>query len=71
MQHGEPAVVTVVPLAEAEAAMGLLRASGIESSTRPSEAADENIGTIPLEPVEILVHPDDLDRARELLGTSA
>jgi hypothetical protein len=71
MQHEEPVAVVVVPLEEAEAAMGLLRANGIESATRVTEEADENIGTTPLEPVEIIVHPNDAERARELLNAPA
>ena len=53
---------------EAELACGLLRANGIECAYRDTEAIDS-----PLEdftaagPREILVHPADLEAARELL----
>lgn len=54
--------------AEAEMACGLLRDAGIECGYRETAAIDS-----PLEEFtaagqrEILVHPDDLERARELL----
>ena len=56
---------------EAELACGLLRANGIECAYRDTEAIDS-----PLEdftaagPREILVHADDLQAARELLGAT-
>ena len=63
------AVVAVVANeAEAEMACGLLRDAGIECGYRETAAIDS-----PLEEFtaagqrEILVHPDDLERARELL----
>jgi hypothetical protein len=65
----ETVVVTVVPgETEAEVVCGLLRSAGIECGYRDTEA----IGT-PLEdftasgPREVLVHPSDLDAARQLL----
>ena len=65
-------VVTVVADEnEAELACGLLRANGIRCAYRDTAAIDS-----PLEdftaagPREILVHTDDLDAARELLGVA-
>jgi Putative prokaryotic signal transducing protein len=65
-------VLTVVSSEpEAEAICGLLGSAGIECAYRDTEA----IGT-PLEafiasgPREILVHPEDLEAAREALPTS-
>ena len=63
------AVVASEP--EAELACGLLRDAGIECGYRDTQAIDS-----PLEDFtasgqrEILVHPDDLERARALLPAS-
>ena len=68
----EVAVVAVVANEpEAELACGLLREAGIECGYRDTAAIDS-----PLEDFtasgqrEILVHPDDLERARALLPGS-
>jgi hypothetical protein len=70
--HTDAVVATVVADEnEAELACGLLRANGIECAYRDTEAIDS-----PLEdftaagPREILVHADDLEAARELLGVA-
>jgi hypothetical protein len=70
--HTDAVVATVVADEnEAELACGLLRANGIECAYRDTEAIDS-----PLEdftaagPREILVHADDLEAARELLGAA-
>jgi hypothetical protein len=70
--HTDAVVATVVADEnEAELACGLLRANGIECAYRDTEAIDS-----PLEdftaagPREILVHGDDLEAARELLGVT-
>jgi hypothetical protein len=58
---------------EAEALCGLLRANEIECAYRPTpepDSAFEGFGGEGGEQ-EILVHPNDLDRARELLEASA
>ena len=62
--------VTKVPgEPEAEALCGLLQNEGIECAFRPTDEPDsafEGFGGEGGE-YEILVHPDDLERARELL----
>ncbi|MGZ4257465.1 MAG: putative signal transducing protein [Gaiellaceae bacterium] len=67
----EPVRVAVVPgEPEAEALCGLLRSDGIECGHRPTPEADsafEGFGGEGGEQ-EILVHPRDLERAREILA---
>ncbi len=61
-------VTTVPGEPEAEALCGLLRSEGIECAYRPTletDSAFEGIGGDGQQ--EILVHKDDLERARELL----
>jgi hypothetical protein len=61
-------VTTVPGEAEAEALCGLLRSEGIECGHRQTSETDsafEGIGGDGQR--EILVHKDDLERARELL----
>jgi hypothetical protein len=64
-------LTTVSSEPEAEVLCGLLRSAGIECAYRDTEAIDS-----PLEdftaagPREILVHPEDLEAAREVLPTS-
>jgi Putative prokaryotic signal transducing protein len=63
-------VTTVPGEPEAEALCGLLRSEGIECAHRPTLEADsafEGIGGDGGQR-EILVHRDDLERARELLA---
>lgn len=69
MEHEEGVVVTVVSgEPEAEVVCGLLRSNGIECAYRDTDTIDS-----PLEdftaagPREIIVRPEDLDAARELL----
>jgi hypothetical protein len=66
----EEVVVTVVSSeAEAELACGLLRSAGIECAYRDTEAIDSTIEDfIASGPREIVVHPSDLEAARELLA---
>lgn len=73
MGTDEAVVVTVVSgQPEAEVVCGLLRSAGIECAYRDTPAIDS-----PLEDFtaagrqEILVHPSDLEAARELLPDSA
>jgi hypothetical protein len=68
----EPVVVTVVSSEpEAEVVCGLLRSAGIECAYRDTEAIDSSLEEFTAAgPREILVHPSDLDAARELLATS-
>jgi putative signal transducing protein len=65
-------VVTVVPSEpEAELACGLLRSAGIKCAYRDTEAIDSPIEDfIASGPREILVSPDDLEDARQLLQDS-
>jgi hypothetical protein len=64
-------LTTVSSEPEAEVLCGLLRSAGIECAYRDTQAIDS-----PLEdftaagPREILVHPEDLEVAREVLPTS-
>jgi len=60
------AVVATEP--EAEMACGLLRDAGIECGYRETQAIDSPLEDFTASgPREILVHPDDLERARALL----
>jgi Putative prokaryotic signal transducing protein len=72
MSEGEPVVLTVVSgESEAELACGLLRSAGIECAYRDTEAIDSSLEEFTAAgPREILVHPSDLDAARELLARS-
>jgi hypothetical protein len=72
MEPSERVVLTVVSSEpEAEIVCGLLGKAGIDCAYRDTEAIDS-----PLEdftaagPREILVRPEDLDAAREVLATS-
>jgi putative signal transducing protein len=68
----ENGVVAAVVSSEVEAEMlcGLLRSAGIECGYRDTRALDSTIEDFTAAgPREILVHPDDLERARELLPT--
>jgi Putative prokaryotic signal transducing protein len=63
------AVKRVSSETEAELACGLLRSAGIECGYRATEEIDsalDNFGEAG--PHEIVVHPDDLEAARELLA---
>lgn len=56
---------------EAEVACGLLRADGIQCMHRITDFAFGSGGELPSSgsgPRELLVRPDDLERARELLA---
>jgi hypothetical protein len=70
MDDQDIVVVTVVPSEmEAEMACGLLRSAGIECGYRDTEAIDSPLEDfIAAGPREILVHPDDLEAAKELLA---
>jgi Putative prokaryotic signal transducing protein len=72
MDSNEEVVVTVVSgESEADVVCGLLRSSGIDCSYRETEAVDSLLEEFtPAGPREILVHPSDLDAARELLARS-
>jgi hypothetical protein len=66
----DPVRLTTVPgEPEAEALCGLLRSDGIECGHRETAEDDspfEGFGAGGMR--EILVHPSDLERARELIG---
>jgi hypothetical protein len=66
----EVAVVKVVADEnEAELVCGLLRSAGIECGYRDTEAIDSQLEDFTAAgPREIIVHPADLEAARELLG---
>ena len=57
---------------EAEIACGLLRSAGIECGYRDTEAIELSLEEFTAAgPREILVHPSDLDAARELLAVDS
>ena len=62
-------VVKVVPdEPEAQVVCGLLRSAGIECGYRDTDAIDSALEDFTAAgPREILVHPEDLEAARELL----
>lgn len=69
MESEEQVVVTVVASGpEADIVCGLLRSAGIECAYRDTQAIDLSLEEFTAAgPREILVHPSDLDAARELL----
>jgi len=69
VESEEQVVVTVVASGpEADIVCGLLRSAGIECGYRDTEAIDLSLEEFTAAgPREILVHPSDLDAARELL----
>jgi hypothetical protein len=72
VESDEPVVVKVVASEpEADIVCGLLRSVGIDCGYRDTEAIDLSLEEFTAAgPREILVHPSDLDRARELLADS-
>jgi hypothetical protein len=68
----EVAVVTVVSSGpEADVVCGLLRSAGIECGYRDTGATESSLEEFTATgPREILVHPSDLEAARELLADS-
>jgi hypothetical protein len=63
------AVKRVADEFEADLVCGLLRSAGIECGHRPTEDIDsayDNFADVG--PHEVIVHPDDLEAARELLA---
>ena len=73
MEPEEHVVVTVVASGtEADIVCGLLRSAGIECGYRDTEAIDLSLEEFTAAgPREILVHPSDLDAARELLAANS
>jgi hypothetical protein len=68
--HSEQTVVltTVSSEPEAEVLCGLLRSAGIECAYRDTEAIDSPLEDFTASgPREILVHPQDLEAARDVL----
>ncbi len=64
-------LTTVPGEAEAEALCGLLRSEGIECAHRQTPEEDSPFEGIATDGVrEILVHESDLERAREIIGTT-
>jgi len=65
-------LMTVSGESEAEVVCGLLRSSGIKCAYRDTDTIDSSLEEFTASgPREILVHPDDLDAAKELVGNSA
>jgi hypothetical protein len=73
VESEEHVVVTVVASGpEADIVCGLLRSAGIECGYRDTEAIDLSLEEFTAAgPREILVHPSDLDAARELLAADS
>jgi hypothetical protein len=73
VESEEQVVVTVVASGtEADIVCGLLRSAGIECGYRDTEAIDLSLEEFTAAgPREILVHPSDLDAARELLAANS
>ena len=73
MESEEQVVVKVVASGtEADIVCGLLRSAGIECGYRDTEAIDLSLEEFTAAgPREILVHPSDLDAARELLAANS
>ena len=72
MEPNDEVVVTVVSSeSEFDVVCGFLRSTGIKCAYREPEAIDSLLEDFtPAGPREILVHPSDLDAARELLARS-
>jgi len=72
MKSEEVAVLTVAHSeSEADVVCGLLRSAGIKCGYRETQAVDSLLEEFtPSGPQEVLVHPSDLDAARELLAQS-
>lgn len=70
MSEDETAVLTVVGSGtEAELVVGLLRSAGIECAYRDTEQIDSQLEEFIADgPREILVHPSDLEAARQVLA---
>lgn len=70
MDSDESVVVAVVKTGpEADIVCGLLRSNGIDCGFRDTEAIDLSLEEFTAAgPREILVHPSDLEAARELLA---
>jgi len=65
----EPVVVaTVADELEADVVCGLLRSAGLESGFRHTAAADSAFEGIGGGRMEVIVHADDADAAREILA---
>jgi hypothetical protein len=73
VEPDEGIVLTVVSSGpEADIVCGLLRSAGIECGYRDTEAIDSTLEDFTeAGPREILVHPKDLEAARELIAGSA
>lgn len=73
MESDETVVVTVVASGpEADIVCGLLRSAGIECGYRDTETIDSSLEEFTeAGPREILVHPSDLEAAREFLAADS
>jgi hypothetical protein len=72
--ESEPQVVVTVVASgpEADIVCGLLRSAGIECGYRDTEAIESSLEEFTeAGPREILVHPSDLEAARELLAAES
>jgi putative signal transducing protein len=72
MADDEATVLMVVSgETEAEVVCGLLRSAGIECAYRDTDAIESSLEEFTASgPREILVHPTDLDAAKELVGNA-
>lgn len=64
------AVTTVADELEADVVCGLLRSAGLECGFRHTAAADSAFEGIGGGRMEIIVHADDVETAREVLGST-
>jgi Putative prokaryotic signal transducing protein len=63
-------VTTVADELEADVVCGLLRSAGLECGFRATGADDSAFEGLGAGRMEILVHPTDLETAREILGSA-
>lgn len=63
-------VATVLDEFEADIVCGLLRSAGLECGFRPTAAADSAFEGIGGGRVEVIVHAQDVDAAREVLASA-
>lgn len=61
-------VTSVADEIEADLVCGLLRSAGIECGFRPSGATDAPFGGVLAGRFEVLVHEDDVERARAVIA---
>ena len=61
-------LTTVADELEADVVVGLLRSAGLECGFRPTAAVDSPFEGLSAGRMEIIVHPSDLEAAREIIA---